>query len=38
MRSATLSGDAETMNGRAAMVAFMLLLCLEKEYAGKFFG
>ena len=32
------TSDAETMNGRAAMVAFMLLLCLEKEYAGKFFG
>ena len=32
------TSDAETTNGRAAMVAFMLLLCLEKEYAGRFFG
>ena len=32
------TSDAETMNGRAAMVAFMLLLCLEQEYGGRFFG
>ncbi len=32
------SSDAETANGRTAMVAFMLLACLEQLYDNKFFG
>ena len=32
------SSDAETTNGRTAMVAFVLLLCLEQLYDTKFFG
>ncbi len=32
------SRDAELANGRTAMVAFMLLACLEQLYDNKFFG